>query len=152
MKRIVSGLFLIVGLMSFQTAPKKTNSTATKPTTSSTANSKTASIDRGKTVYTTQCMACHQVDGGGVPNMNAPLNGAKAVVGSDKAKIITIVLNGLKAGTEIDGEVYNNNMAPHKELTDQQIADVLTYVRNSWQNKASAVTPAEVKAVRAKNK
>lgn len=152
MKRIVSGLFLLLVLMSFQTAPKKTNSTATKTSTSSTTNSKTASINRGKTVYTTQCMVCHQVDGSGVPNMNAPLDGAKAVVGPDKTKIIAIVLNGMKAGTEIDGEVYNNNMAPHKELTDQQIADVLTYVRNSWQNKASAVTTAEVKAVRAKIK
>ena len=62
------------------------------------------------------------------------------------------VLKGMSDRVEIDGEYYSNNMAPHKELSDQQIADVLTYVRKSWTNKATAVTPAEVKAVRAKIK
>ena len=48
----------------------------------------------------------------------------------------------------IDDEYYSNNMASHKDLSDQQIADVLTYIRNSFGNKASIVTIAEVKAVR----
>ena len=52
----------------------------------------------------------------------------------------------------IDDEFYSNNMASHKDLSDQQIADVLTYVRNNFGNKASAVTAAEVKAVRNKKK
>ena len=77
--------------------------------------------------------------------------GDYAVVGKDKEKLIRIVLKGMK-GVDIDDEPYNNVMAPHPELTDQQIADVLTYVRNSWTNKASAVSPAEVKVVRAKIK
>jgi mono/diheme cytochrome c family protein len=55
-------------------------------------------------------------------------------------------------GVDIDDETYNNTMAPHPELTDQQIADVLTYIRNSWTNKASAVSATEVKLVRAKIK
>jgi len=83
--------------------------------------------------------------------LNAPLDGSANVKGKDKAKLIKIVLNGLK-GEEIEGESYSNVMASHKELTDPQIADILTYVRNSWSNKASQVTIAEVKAVRAKNK
>jgi len=53
---------------------------------------------------------------------------------------------------EIDGDRFGNTMPPLKTLTDQQIADVLTYVRNSFGNKASMVTTAEVKAVRAKTK
>ena len=110
-----------------------------------------SSITRGKELYLFQCLACHQVDGGGVPHLNAPLDGSANVKGKDKAKLIKIVLNGLK-GEEIEGETYSNVMASHKELTDQQIADILTYVRNSWSNKASQVTIAEVKAVRAKNK
>ena len=48
----------------------------------------------------------------------------------------------------IEDEYYSNNMAPHADLNDQQIADVLTYVRNNFGNKADAVTVAEVKAVR----
>lgn len=109
------------------------------------------SMARGKELYLTQCLACHQVDGGGVPHLNPPLDGSANVKGKDKTKLILTVLNGLK-GVELEGETYSAIMVPHRELTDQQIADILTYVRNSWTNKASQVTAAEVKAVRAKNK
>lgn len=110
-----------------------------------------ASIARGKALYLLQCLACHQVDGGGVPHLNAPLDGSANVKGADKAKLIKTVLTGMK-GVELEGEEYSNTMAPHKDLNDQQIADILTYIRNSWSNKASAVRPAEVKAVRIKLK
>ena len=110
-----------------------------------------ASVERGRQVYITQCLSCHQVDGLGVQGMNPPLAKTKWVLG-DKEKLIQIVLNGLKGGEiEIDGDYFHNVMAPHKELTDLQIADVLTYVRNSFGNKASAITPAQVKAARAKS-
>lgn len=108
-----------------------------------------ASITRGKQVYLQQCLACHQVDAGGVPNMNPPLIKTKQVLGN-KTALIKIVLNGLK-GVDIDGDSFNGVMAPHPDLTDREIADVLTYVRNSFGNKASAVTAAQVKAVRAAN-
>jgi len=106
-----------------------------------------AQITRGKQVYLEQCLACHQVDGLGVQGMNPPLVKTKQVSG-DKAALIKIVLNGMQ-GVEIGGEDYNGVMAPHPDLTDQQIADVLTYVRNSFGNKASAVTATQVKTVRA---
>lgn len=109
------------------------------------------SMARGKELYLTQCLACHQVDGGGVPHLNPPLDGSANVKGKDKKKLILTVLNGLK-GEELEGETYSAIMVPHRELSDQQIADILTYVRNSWTNKASQVTAAEVKAVRAKLK
>jgi mono/diheme cytochrome c family protein len=147
MKKLICMLGLITALMSFQTSPKKI---VQKPV--QTAKNIQASIDKGKEVYLLQCLACHQIDGGGVANLNPPLDGATAVKGNDKARLIRIVLQGLTERKEIDGEFYANNMAPHPDLSDQQIADVLTYVRNSWSNKASAVTPAEVKAVRAKIK
>jgi mono/diheme cytochrome c family protein len=106
-----------------------------------------ASITRGKLVYQQQCLACHQPDGSGVPNMNPPLAQTKGIQG-DKNALIKIVLFGLK-GVAIDGDSYNGTMAPHPELTDIQIADVLTYIRKSFGNKAGAVTPAQVKAIRA---
>lgn len=109
-------------------------------------------MDNGKTIYLSRCLACHQVDGGGVPRLNAPLDGASAVIAADKAKLIRIVLKGYSDRVEIDGEYYSNNMAAHADLKDQQVADVLTYIRNSWSNKATAVTAAEVKAIRAKLK
>jgi mono/diheme cytochrome c family protein len=106
---------------------------------------------RGKKVYESYCLACHMADGGGVPRMNPPLAKTVYVLG-DKKRLIGIVLNGMDEPLEIDGETYSNVMAPHNFLKDQEIADVLTYVRNSFGNKASAITAEEVKTVRAENK
>jgi mono/diheme cytochrome c family protein len=112
-----------------------------------------AAMAKGKKVYETYCLACHQPDGTGVPNLNPPLVKTKWVLG-DKKQLAKIILKGLKGGEiEIDGDQFHNPMPPQESvLTDQEIADVLTYVRNSFGNKASLVTAAEVKAVRAKSK
>ena len=106
-----------------------------------------SSIARGKMVYTNICLACHMADGGGVPTLNPPLIKTTYVLG-DKPTLIKIVLNGFKEDVEINGQTFSNNMTPHSDLKDQQIADVLTYVRKSFGNKASAVSTAEVKKVR----
>ena len=151
MKHLIGWTGLILILMSFQSTPAKTKN-STKPTVTLPSSTLQLSLNRGKAVYLQQCLACHQVNGGGVPHLNAPLDGASAVQGKDKAKLIKIVLKGMTERVEIDGEEYSNNMAPHADLTDLQIADVLTYIRKSWTNKASAVTPAEVKAERSKLK
>lgn len=111
-----------------------------------------ASMDRGKTIYLQRCMACHQVDGSGVPRLNPPLDGASTVKGNDKLKLVRIIIKGMTDRVEIDGEYYDNNMSANPDLTDTQIADVLNYIRNSWGNKASLVTAAEVKAARTKIK
>jgi len=129
----------------------KTSTTKTKTSSVSTGNSVKAAISRGQIVYTKFCLTCHQVDGSGVPNMNPPLIRTKWTLGS-KTVLIQQVLKGSSGKVEIDGDTFSNTMPPLKTLTDQQIADVLTYVRNSFGNKASAVTVAEVKAIRAKTK
>lgn len=108
-----------------------------------------ASMERGKKVYETTCLACHQSNGSGVPGMNPPLKQTKWVLG-DKPTLIGIVLNGMDEEIEVDGEYFDNVMPAFGSLKDQQVADVLTYVRNSFGNKASAVTEAEVKSVRNK--
>jgi mono/diheme cytochrome c family protein len=107
-----------------------------------------ASITNGQAIYSQSCVSCHQPDGYGVQNMNPPLIKTSYVLG-DKTRLINILLKGLSR-QEIDGVMYQNVMPSHDFLTDQQIADVLTYVRNSFGNKASAVTEPEVKAQRAK--
>jgi len=109
------------------------------------------SIIEGKKVFSKYCISCHQSDGGGVPNLNPPLINTPYVLG-DKEKLIKIVLNGLNENIEIEDQVFSNPMPALNILKDQEIADVLTYVRNSFGNKASAVTPAEVKSVRSKTK
>ena len=108
-------------------------------------------INRGKLVYGVNCLSCHQADGYGVGNLNPPLAGTSWVLGN-KNPLIQMVLKGSQGQVEIDGETFANAMPAQAHLTDQQIADVLTYVRNAFGNKASVVTPAEVKAVRAKTK
>jgi len=150
MKRLLlSCLILLPCLLCAQTKKTVTKSTAaTKTTSTSTLNS---SIARGKTVYGTYCLACHQEDGSGVPSMNPPIINTSWVLGS-KTVLIQQVLKGSANKVEIDGEKFHNTMPPQAQLTDQQIADVLTFVRNSFGNKASIVTPAEVKTVRAKTK
>jgi mono/diheme cytochrome c family protein len=108
-----------------------------------------ASLERGKIAFEQYCLACHQADGSGVQRLNPPLIQTKWVLG-EKPTLINVVLKGLDEEIEVEGETYANTMPPLTHLTDQEIADVLTYVRNSFTNKASAVTPAEVKAERSK--
>jgi len=103
-------------------------------------------IQKGKVVFEQNCLVCHQVDGSGVPHLNPPLIKTSFVLG-DKKKLIGIVLKGL-SDVEIDGESYSNPMPSMNFLSDEDIANVLTYVRNSFTNKGSAVTAAEVKAAR----
>ena len=100
----------------------------------------------GQLVYEQNCLTCHQTNGSGVPNLNPPLRGTDWVLG-DKTRLINVVLKGLQ-GQEIEGDTYDNAMPAHDFLTDTQIADVLTYVRSNFGNKASEVTADEVKALR----
>lgn len=106
------------------------------------------SMDSGKKVYMLQCVTCHQADGTGVPNVNPPLNG-KQVTGN-KNKLINIVIKGSAGLVEINGISYNNPMPPNAVIKDREVADVLTYIRNSFGNKASTVRESEVKSVRSK--
>ncbi len=143
----VTGIIAVAGIMDFFDA----SAGAANNTVQFSQPSPSASVARGKKVYETYCLACHQADGTGVPRLNPPLVKTSFVLG-DKKMLIGIVLNGLDEEIEIDGEVYNNVMASHDFLKDQEIADVLTFVRNSFGNKASAISPAEVAAVRAAKK
>ena len=119
----------------------------TKPKSSSQGGVDKASVERGRKIYDTYCLACHQADGSGVPRLNPPLIKTKWVLG-DKKQLITVILKGMDEPIEVDGEDYNNVMASHAFLKDQEVADVLTYIRNSFGNKGSAVTAAEVRGVR----
>lgn len=107
------------------------------------------SIERGKKVYENTCLACHQINGGGVPGMNPPLKKTKWVLG-DKKTLIGMVLKGLDKEIEVNGETYSNTMPSFAMLSDKEIADVLTYVRNNFGNKASQIREADVKKIRGK--
>jgi mono/diheme cytochrome c family protein len=120
-------MFLVLGLIGFSSKTVAQN------------------LVNGKKIYETRCLVCHQADGGGVPNMNAPLDGASNVVGNDIARMVKIIKKGYNERVALDGSYYSNAMTPNPDLTDAAIADVLSYIRNSWSNKASMVTIAQVK-------
>ena len=108
----------------------------------------TTRLDDGEAIYMTRCMSCHQTDGAGIAGVFPPLNGTEWVVG-DKGRLIRITLDGMMGETTVQGVVYSGAMPPWKTfLSDEEIAAVLTYIRNAWENEASAVTPQEVGLVR----
>ena len=106
------------------------------------------SIERGKEVYATYCMSCHIVDGNGMPDIYPPL--AKAdYLKKPAATLINIILQGQSIEITVNSKKYNGQMPAQNYLSDEQIADVLNYTRNSWTNKMPvAITPAQVKALR----
>lgn len=103
---------------------------------------------RGKAVFMGTCSTCHMLDGKGMEGVFPPLANSDYLM-ADKERAIKIVLTGLSGAIEVNGKPYNNVMPPLANLTDHEIADVLTYVRNSFGNKGDAVTDEEVAAVRA---
>lgn len=97
------------------------------------------------------CFTCHQSNGLGLAGQFPPLVDSEWVLG-DKPTLIKIAMFGLMGPIKVKGVDYNLAMPPPGippgSLTDQQIADVLTYIRNDWGNSASSISPAEVAAVR----
>lgn len=115
------------------------------------SNTSTAQdVVKGKKIYETKCLVCHQADGGGVPNMNAPLDGASNVIGNNIARLVRIIRAGYSERLPLDGMYYNNVMTPNPDLKDADIANVLSYIRTSWSNKASKITVAQVQAAKGK--
>jgi len=105
-----------------------------------------ASISRGKEIYVSYCISCHMEQGTGIEGTYPPLAKADYLM-ADKKRSIMQVLNGAKDEMKVNGKVYNQEMVAI-DLTDDQISDVLNYVRNSWGNKGGPVKPEEVKALR----
>lgn len=100
---------------------------------------KAEKVHPGKAVYTQYCLTCHQVDGSGVPGMHPPL-GPGSWVGNEPAELIAIMMKGLSGKIEVNGEIYKNFMPSHAKLTDQEMADVLSYVRASFGNNFDPIT------------
>jgi nitrite reductase (NO-forming) len=104
-------------------------------------------IEMGKITYQANCAACHQPNGQGVPSAFPPL--AKSdFLNADMARAINVVKNGFSGKVTVNGEVYNSVM-PALGLSDEDIANVLTYVYHSWDNSKKAVSPEDVAKVKA---
>ena len=102
----------------------------------------------GAAVYNAKCAVCHQMDGQGLPGVYPTLVGSDFATG-DPAIPVRIVLNGFQGPIERNGQKFNGVMQPWRnDLTDQEIADVLNFVRTTWGNSAPEIDPATVAEIR----
>ena len=106
-----------------------------------------AQFERGRQVYGQTCFVCHQPNGKGVPNQIPPLAQSDLLI-KDKTDAIRGVLQGRNGEVTVNGKKYNGIMIPFGQLSDEQIADVITFVRNSWGNSAAGATVDEVSRIR----
>ncbi|MFH5803513.1 PVC-type heme-binding CxxCH protein [Alienimonas sp. DA493] len=109
----------------------------------------------GAEVYAREshCATCHQPSGQGLPNLYPPIDGTLWATG-DEERLIRLVLDGMHGAIEVKGKRYSSPPLPpmtgfRQLLTDEEIAAVLTYVRNSWSNRATPIEPAKVAEMRA---
>ncbi len=105
-------------------------------------------MKRGAAVYARTCIACHQPTGMGLPPVFPPIANAPIVVGNPELPI-KFILQGLMGPITVNGTTYNSMMPPVPGVSDAEIADVLTYVRQSFGNQGNPVSADQVKAVRA---
>ena len=107
-------------------------------------------IARGKQVFMQTCFVCHQVNGEGIPNQIPPLAKSDFLM-ADKERSIRAVLQGLSGEIVVNDKKYNGTMVPLNNLADEEIANALTYVRNSFGNTGDAVSPEAVRKVRSES-
>lgn len=103
-------------------------------------------MSKGSTVYNT-CVGCHQGTGLGQPGVIPPLAGSEWVTGGTE-RIVRIVIHGLSGSVAVKGSNYNGLMPPQGALSDKDLSYVITYVRNSWGNEGSMVTPEMIAKTR----
>jgi mono/diheme cytochrome c family protein len=102
----------------------------------------------GEEIYEGACIACHEADGSGAPRIYPPLPGNANLQSVDAANALRIILDGVQTVTTPRAPNPGSMPAYRDKLSDQEIADVTTYIRNSWGNAAPAVTPAQVTKAR----
>ncbi len=105
----------------------------------------------GHAIYVDNCSACHTETGIGLPGLFPPLKGSPVVVAADPSSPIRFVLEGGKSGATGHAPTGTAMPAFGWKLSDEQVAAVVTYVRNSWGNEASGVLPSDVRGVRQKD-
>jgi nitrite reductase (NO-forming) len=112
--------------------------------------SKDDQVKAGQQLFAGTCSVCHQANGEGLSGVFPPLAKSDYLSKQDKAHLISIPLHGLTGNITVNGKDYNSVMPSMAQLTDDEVANILTYVLNSWGNPGGQVSNEEVKAVRAK--
>jgi nitrite reductase (NO-forming) len=105
-------------------------------------------INAGKSLFNGTCSVCHQANGAGLPGVFPPL--AKSdYLNADPKRAAAIVLHGLSGKVKVNGQEYNSVMPPMNQLNDDEVANIITYVLNSWDNKGGQIKTEDMKAIRA---
>jgi len=102
----------------------------------------------GQKLYARHCLSCHQVDGYGVPNMQPAIKGGTWVKGDPKALALFVMTGGFDSADRKEGASHNV-MPPFRRLSDDELAGILSYIREKFGEGAPAVTPAVVAEARA---
>ena len=110
------------------------------------ARSKAEQLEHGKRLFGTICAACHQPTGMGIPTRFPPLAGSD-FLNADKNRAVRVLIRGLQGELVVNGQHFNNSM-PSFPLGDQDIADALTFVYNSFGNSGKSVSADEVRRIR----
>jgi nitrite reductase (NO-forming) len=110
---------------------------------------KESQIAAGKLLYSGTCSTCHQANGEGIEGVFPPLAKSDYLM-ADKNRSVGAVLNGLTGKVTVNQKEYNSVMPPMSQLNDDEIANILTFVRNSWGNSGDQVTTEEVTQLRKK--
>ena len=128
----------------FSNAIKRTESSAS--TTNATASNQTWDLDpQGQALYNQYCLACHQIDGSGVPNMQPSLIGSERLASHDEEFLIRLMLQGSEW---IEDRQYNNLMASFAFLSDEEIAHALNYSKARFANAEPSITAQDVGQLR----
>jgi mono/diheme cytochrome c family protein len=107
-----------------------------------------ASITRGRESYVTYCLSCHMDQGEGIEGIYPPLAKADYLM-ADKDRAVRQIIYGASGEMVVNGKTYNTEMTGF-DLTDQEVSDLVNYIRNSFGNKGGAITPEQVNAIRKK--
>jgi nitrite reductase (NO-forming) len=99
------------------------------------------SIERGKSIYTAQCSSCHMMEGEGIAGVFPAL--AKSPNLASKERLVKVILKGVRGPITVGDVTYNGEMTGFS-LSDQEVSDLINFVRNSFGNKAPAVLPKEI--------
>ncbi|MDJ1139325.1 cytochrome D1 domain-containing protein [Marinicella marina] len=146
---LITGLFVGMGACAAEQAAEKDPLATHKAEMKAGATDLASQMAAGEQVYNTYCAACHQTTGAGLGTAFPPLADSDYLL-ADKDRAINVVLGGLKGEITVNGKKFNAVMPNLAYLNDEQVANVVTYVMNSWGNEGYVVSAAEVMAARNK--
>jgi nitrite reductase (NO-forming) len=106
-------------------------------------------VGAGKALFNGTCSVCHQASGAGLAGVFPPLAGSD-YLNADPHRAAGVIMHGLSGKVTVNGKEYDSVMPPMNQLNDDEVANILTYVLNSWGNKGGQVKTSDIKAIRAK--